>query len=93
MWERKGDKEEMGAKKKKSEGEKIKKEPHKKEEVIAPELLDILACPKCKGDIELDEKNSVLICRRCAIFYRIEDGIPIMLIDEARPISELSQEK
>ncbi len=73
-----------------------KKKKHKKEkddEVIAKELLEILACPKCKGDIELDERNSVLICRRCAIFYRIEDGIPIMLIDEARPLSELSQER
>jgi len=62
-----------------------------KKEVIAPELLEILACPKCKGDIELDEKNSVLVCRKCEVFYRIEDGIPVMLIDEARPLGELRQ--
>jgi len=62
-----------------------------KKEVIASELLEILACPKCKGDIELDEKNSVLICRKCEVFYRIEDGIPIMLIDEAHPLVELRQ--
>lgn len=92
----------MSGARKKSEGAGVKKEAHKKEthkkekekkEVIAKELLEILACPKCKGDIELDESHSVLICRRCAIFYRIEDGIPIMLIDEARPISEINQER
>lgn len=66
-------------------------ESQEKKEVIAPELLEILACPKCKGDIELDEKNSVLICRKCGVFYRIENGIPIMLIDEAHPLVELRQ--
>ncbi|HEX3035572.1 MAG TPA: Trm112 family protein [Thermodesulfobacteriota bacterium] len=46
-------------------------------------LLEILACPKCKGDIRLSEDESGLICDRCKLLYPIKDGIPIMLIDEA----------
>lgn len=57
-----------------------------KEKVIADELLEILACPKCKGDLILDEESSALICRKCELLYRIEDGIPIMLISEAVPL-------
>ncbi|MGC8720282.1 MAG: Trm112 family protein [Thermodesulforhabdaceae bacterium] len=55
---------------------------------ISKELLEILACPKCKGEIQLDEKNQRIICRSCRIFYEIRDGIPIMLIDEAKPLEE-----
>ncbi|MEA2626942.1 MAG: uncharacterized protein QOD06_2987 [Candidatus Binatota bacterium] len=50
---------------------------------LSQELLEILACPKCKGDLELTEKQDGLICRSCKLLYRIEDDIPIMLIDEA----------
>ena len=53
---------------------------------VSQELLEILACPKCKGDLELTEKQDALICRACKLRYRIEDDIPIMLIDEATPI-------
>lgn len=49
-------------------------------------LLDILACPKCKGDLEYDEKNQKLICRKCKLAYPIKEGIPVMLIDEADEI-------
>ena len=51
---------------------------------IGKELLDILACPKCKGDILLNESEDGLICDRCKLLYEIRDGIPIMLIDEAK---------
>ncbi|HFE52840.1 MAG TPA: Trm112 family protein [Bacteroidetes bacterium] len=51
--------------------------------MLDKELLDILACPKCKGELEYDEKNQKLICHKCRLKYRIEDDIPIMLIDEA----------
>lgn len=47
------------------------------------ELLDILACPKCKGDLEYDQKNEKLICNNCRLNYMIQDDIPNMLIDEA----------
>jgi len=67
--------------------------------VLNQELLDILACPKCKGeqktvnergeevvkeiDLEYDKENNVLICNQCRLKYRIEDDIPVMLIEEA----------
>lgn len=54
--------------------------------VIKKELLDILACPKCKGDIHLNKKEDGLICDSCKLLYEIRDEIPIMLIDEARPL-------
>jgi uncharacterized protein YbaR (Trm112 family) len=50
---------------------------------ISKELLDILACPKCKGDIRLNETGDGLICSACRLLYPIKDDIPIMLIDEA----------
>lgn len=46
-------------------------------------LLDILACPKCKGKLVLENDQSGLICNACMLKYRIEDEIPVMLIDEA----------
>jgi len=53
---------------------------------ISKELLDILACPKCKGDIYLNESRNGLICDKCKLLYEIRDDIPIMLIDEAKPL-------
>lgn len=50
---------------------------------IDRELLEILACPKCKGDIRLNEDESGLICDKCKLMYKIRDGIPVMLINEA----------
>ncbi|MDD5225382.1 MAG: Trm112 family protein [bacterium] len=55
---------------------------------IDKELLEILACPKCKGDIQLNEKGDGLICPKCKLLYRIEDDIPIMLIEEATPVNQ-----
>jgi len=56
--------------------------------VINKELLDILACPKCKGDIRLNDAGDGLICDNCKLLYEIRDDIPVMLIDEARPIDK-----
>ena len=53
---------------------------------ISKELLAILACPKCKGDIYLNETENGLICDRCKLLYEINDDIPIMLIDEAKKL-------
>ena len=50
---------------------------------VSKELLEILACPKCKGDIYLNDKGDGLVCERCGLLYPIKDDIPIMLIDEA----------
>ncbi len=51
-------------------------------------LLAILVCPKCKGELEhkLGEEGEALLCHRCALRYEIDEGIPIMLIDEAKPL-------
>jgi uncharacterized protein YbaR (Trm112 family) len=54
---------------------------------ITPELLKILACPKCKGGIRLNPAQDGLICDQCRLLYEIRDDIPIMLIDEARPVT------
>ncbi|MBI5048032.1 MAG: Trm112 family protein [Deltaproteobacteria bacterium] len=54
---------------------------------INKDLLDILACPKCKGDIRLNEKGDGLICNTCKLIYPIKDDIPVMLIDEAAKLN------
>jgi uncharacterized protein len=52
--------------------------------MIKRELVDILACPKCKEKVVLDEAGRHLVCRRCKLKYPInEQDIPIMLIDRA----------
>jgi len=53
---------------------------------LSKELLDILACPKCHQPVELRPDGQALICARCRLSYRIEDDIPVMLIDEASPL-------
>jgi uncharacterized protein YbaR (Trm112 family) len=54
--------------------------------LLKKDLLDILVCPKCKGDLEYRQNEEKLVCRACKLAYRIEDGIPIMLIDEAEKL-------
>lgn len=51
--------------------------------MIDDELLEILACPKCKEKVAIDEKGAYLVCHTCHLRYPIEDDIPIMLIDRA----------
>lgn len=55
---------------------------------IDKELLDILACPKCKGDVYLTDDKDGLVCDACKLKYEIKDDIPIMLIDEAVKLDE-----
>lgn len=55
---------------------------------IRNELLEILACPKCKGEVHLNEAGDGLICRRCRLLYEIRDDIPVMLVEEAKQISD-----
>ncbi|MEE9280846.1 MAG: Trm112 family protein [Myxococcota bacterium] len=56
---------------------------------IDPELLAILVCPKCKGELDVvrapDGVEQALDCPACELSYPIEDGIPVMLVEEARP--------
>ena len=53
---------------------------------LSPQLLAILVCPKCKGELEYREAESSLLCHRCGLRYPVRDDIPIMLVDEASPI-------
>jgi uncharacterized protein YbaR (Trm112 family) len=53
---------------------------------ISKDLLEILACPKCKGDLRLTPTEDGLICDACRLLYEIRDEIPIMLIDEAKKL-------
>lgn len=53
---------------------------------LSKELLDILACPKCKGEVKLNETQDGLMCLACRLLYRIEDDIPVMIIEEAKPL-------
>jgi uncharacterized protein len=53
---------------------------------LSPKLLEILVCPKCKGPLDYREQDSALVCETCHLSYPIRDDIPVMLIDEAKPI-------
>ncbi|MDR3236890.1 MAG: Trm112 family protein [Spirochaetia bacterium] len=51
--------------------------------MVDTKLLEIIACPACRGDLEYDARNEKLTCIECAAVYPVMDGIPVMLIDEA----------
>jgi uncharacterized protein YbaR (Trm112 family) len=51
---------------------------------VSKELLEILVCPFCKGELELKQDASGLKCLQCRRVYPIRDDIPVMLIDEAK---------
>ncbi len=53
---------------------------------VSQELLDILACPKCKGGLRVTDQQDGLICDACHLLYPIKDDIPIMLIEEAQAL-------
>lgn len=53
---------------------------------LPPQLLAILVCPKCKGELEYREAEPALVCHRCALKYPVRDDIPVMLVDEAQPL-------
>ena len=54
---------------------------------VSPALLAILVCPKCKGALDYRlSPSEVLICHSCQLVYTVQDGIPVMLIDEARAL-------
>jgi uncharacterized protein YbaR (Trm112 family) len=54
---------------------------------VAPELLAIIVCPACHGELALAEKSGPpeLVCQGCGLAYPVRDGIPVLLVDEARP--------
>jgi uncharacterized protein YbaR (Trm112 family) len=54
--------------------------------MIPPEVRALLVCPRCRGD--LADGTDALCCFACRFRYRIEAGIPVLLIDEAEPLDE-----
>jgi uncharacterized protein len=55
---------------------------------VDPKLLDLLVCPLTKGPLRYDRERQELVSEQAGLAYPIRDGIPIMLVDEARPIDE-----
>lgn len=55
---------------------------------LSRDLLDILVCPKCKGELDYREAEEQLICPACQLAYPVENDIPIMLIDRAHTLDE-----
>ncbi|MDQ3555443.1 MAG: Trm112 family protein [Gemmatimonadota bacterium] len=56
--------------------------------MLDSQLLEILVCPQCKGELQLSPDPPSLVCTACRLRYPIHDGIPIMLIDEAKPLQD-----
>lgn len=57
--------------------------------MVDERLLAILACPKCKGELEYSTSPSEeLVCHSCGLAYAVRDDIPVMLIEEARILGE-----
>lgn len=54
--------------------------------MVDEKLLEILVCPKCKGPLTPRADPPELVCPTCRLRYEVRDGIPILLIDEARPL-------
>ncbi len=55
---------------------------------VSEDLLKILVCPGCKGDLELSESGDGLLCHACKLKYPIRDDIPVMLRDQAEPLQD-----
>lgn len=56
--------------------------------MVNKELLEILACPKCKNVVRLADDGASIICDNCKLAYPLSDDIPVMLIDAAKPINK-----
>jgi uncharacterized protein YbaR (Trm112 family) len=57
---------------------------------VDPKLLDLLACPKCKGPLDYRTATPEgFSCVACELFFRVEEGIPNFLIEEASPLSSV----
>jgi uncharacterized protein YbaR (Trm112 family) len=55
--------------------------------MISEELLTILACPACRGNLELDAEGVALLCRSCNLVFPVRYGIPVLLVDQAERFS------
>ena len=55
--------------------------------MLSEKLLEMLACPKCKGEVTYDRSNDKVTCEPCKLAYPVRDGIPVMLVDEATELN------
>jgi uncharacterized protein YbaR (Trm112 family) len=55
--------------------------------MISPDLLNILACPVCNGDLVAAEVDLKLLCLSCSLAFPVKNGIPVMLVDQAEKIA------
>ncbi|HET6413771.1 MAG TPA: Trm112 family protein [Anaeromyxobacter sp.] len=53
---------------------------------VPAELKEILACPRCKGPLEFRDEAAEIRCLSCRLVFRVEEDIPVMLLEEARPL-------
>lgn len=56
------------------------------------DLLDIVACPACKGRLSWSPNKSHLLCRQCQVMFPVREGIPVLLLDEAEPFEPANVE-
>lgn len=56
---------------------------------LDPELLEKLACPRCRGPLSVAAEGAALDCAACALRYDVEDGIPALVVERARPLAGL----
>lgn len=54
---------------------------------LSKELIDVLACPKCHGKLELRPDESAFVCRACKLVYAVEDDLPNFIIEEAKALA------
>ncbi len=53
---------------------------------LSDDMLKIIVCPKCKGDLNYEREKERLICDSCRLVFRVEEDIPVLLIDEAQSL-------
>ena len=56
---------------------------------VNKKLLELIICPQCRGRIRLEENANGIICDKCRLMYDIKDDIPVMLVEEARKLSDV----
>jgi len=56
--------------------------------MLDKQLMEILACPKCKGAVQYNDAKDGLLCKSCKLEYPIRDDIPVMLVDEAKSFAD-----
>ena len=53
---------------------------------LSAELKEILVCPACKGELAFHEERGEIVCPACRLVFAIEDDVPNMLLDDAKPL-------